>query len=814
MSEQEERKERILSALREPACRLMTASELAVWLDVPVPERDVFEALLGSLTEEGDIVRNHKGRYGLAERLGMIKGRFQGNARGFGFVLDEGGQDIYISPEDTKGAMDGDTVLARTTGPSPDGRRREGVVVRVIARACHRVVGRFAEMTSGGYVTPDSRKISGDVRIDAAHTMSAKTGQKVVVNLTRWPDGEVGAVGEILVVLGAETDPGVDILSVLFQNDVRIEFPEDALTEADELPETPVEKDFTGRRDLRSLQMVTIDGEDAKDLDDAVSLEMLPDGLYRLGVHIADVAHYVGEGSALDREAYLRGTSVYLPDRVIPMFPQPLSNGLCSLTARTPRLAFSVMMDVDGGGKVVSHEIFESVLHIDERMTYTDVRALLDDDADLNQKSTAVQPDMQPAEEPAEEPSSIKLHELLERYAALVPMFRSMRKLADILEEKRKGRGSIDFSFDESKIIVDGEGHPVEVRRMKPNSATNLIEEFMLLCNEVVSEHFNQIRVPFVYRIHENPDPDKMETLRQFLVAFGYSLPASGVVHPMDLQRILNCVKGKPEEKTVGTVMLRSLQKARYSHEHIWHFGLAAPYYSHFTSPIRRYPDLLIHRIMKESLSGRMDERRKAHYDAILPEQTFHCSERERAADASERECVDMKKAEYMQQHVGETFEGIVSGVASFGLFVELPNSIEGLMRLSAMQDDYYEFDERNLTLVGSRTRKVWHIGDPISVLVAKASPELRQIDFVPAGASLDIDGKSSRDAGFRSGGQTTAFYGRKDGGRTKSGRGGPTAGDSGKKTGGQSAGKAKKSSSFGKKSGKGSGKVGKRKGS
>ena len=567
MSEREERKERILSALKEPACRLMTASELAVWLDVPVPERGDFEALLLEMAGDGTVVQNRKGRFGLAERLGMTKGRFAGNARGFGFVIDETGHDIYIPPEDTKGAMDGDTVLAKSSGLSVDGRRREGVVIQVVERAHHRVVGRFTEMPGGGYVTPDSRKLTGDVRIDAFHTMSAKTGQKVVANLTRWPDGELCAEGQILVVLGSETEPGVDILSVLYQNDVRIEFPEEVAAEADRLPEVPAEADFEGRRDLRSLPMVTIDGEDAKDLDDAVSLEMLSDGLFRLGVHIADVSHYVREGSALDQEAYLRGTSVYLPDRVIPMFPQSLSNGLCSLTAQTPRLAFSVMMDVDETGKVVNHEIFESVLHIDERMTYTHVLALLEDSSE-------------PAGPAAE---------LRERYAPLTPMFHAMRGLADILGEKRKKRGSIDFAFDESKIIVDGEGVPVEVKRMKPNVATNLIEEFMLLCNEVVSEHFNHIRVPFVYRVHEDPDPDKMETLRQFLVSFGYSLPASGVVHPMDLQRILEQVKGKPEEKTVSTVMLRSLQKARYSHEHIWHFGLAAAFLFAFHIP---YPPL------------------------------------------------------------------------------------------------------------------------------------------------------------------------------------------------------------------------------
>ena len=784
VGEMVDRKARILLALQEPACRVMTASDLAVWLDVPISDRDAFGALLEEMANEGAIVRNRKNRYGLAERLGMTKGRYQGNARGFGFVIDEGGHDIYIGPEDSKGAMDGDIVMAKASGSSTDGRRREGVVIQVIERAHHRVVGRFTELANGGYVTPDSRKLSGDVRIDPMHDMNAKTGQKVVVNLTRWPDGDLGAEGHILVVLGAETEPGVDILSVLYQNGISIAFPEAVLAESDRLPEVPSESDFAGRRDLRALPMVTIDGEDARDLDDAVSLERLPNGLYRLGVHIADVSHYVREGSALDREALERGTSVYLPDRVIPMFPQSLSNGLCSLTAQTPRLAFSVVMDVDDAGDVVSHEIFESVLFIKERMTYTAVRSLLEDD----------------------DP------ELREQYAALLPMFQDMRRFAAILGERRKERGSIDFSFDESKILVDGEGHPTEIKRVKPNVATHIIEEFMLLCNEIVSEHFNQIRIPFVYRVHEDPDPDKMETLRLFLGTFGYVLPSTGVVHPSDLQAVLQQVKGKPEEKTVGTMMLRSLQKARYSHEHIWHFGLAAPYYSHFTSPIRRYPDLLIHRIMKETLSGRMDERRKAHYNKILPDQARQCSERERAADATERECVDMKKAEYMQAHVGETFEGIVSGVAAFGLFVELPNSVEGLVRLASMQDDYYGFNDRNLTLVGEHTGKTWRIGDPMTVLVAKASPELRQIDFVPANASPDSEQFPLRDSGNNRYAQTRGGVARMDGVRPKGNQGGRygTAGPRGKS--GESTGKSGKSTEkSGKTMGKnGTGKTGK----
>ena len=737
----------------------------------------------------------------------MLQGRFSANPRGFGFVVRETGEDLYVPAEETRGAMDGDTVQYKVNhSRTREDGRQEAIVTGIVEHAHQRVVGRFSALPSGGMVMPDARKLSDPVRIPADRTMDAREGQKVVVTITRWPDGVRAAEGEVLVVLGAETEPGVDVLSVLWQNAIPVTFSEAALAQAKELPEVPDAADFTGRRDLRGLPMVTIDGEDARDLDDAVSLERLPDGLLRLGVHIADVSHYVREGTPLDQDALERGTSVYLPDRVIPMLPEALSNGLCSLTARVPRLAFSVMMDVDASGVVVAHELFESVLLIDERMTYKAVRALLEDE----------------------------VPELAQRHAAVLPMIRDLAELAKRRHALRKQRGSIDFAFDEAKIITDGDGHPIDIVRAVPNVATNLIEECMLLCNETVSEHFTKLKIPFVYRVHEDPDPDKMRTLREMLAHFGYRLPHPERVHPQDLQAILEKIKGKPEEKTIGTMMLRSLQKARYSQEHLWHFGLAAPYYSHFTSPIRRYPDLQIHRIMKETLHGNMDEKRQAHHRAHLPQTARHCSERERAADAAERECTDMKKAEYMHAHVGEVFDGTVSGVAAFGLFVELPNTVEGLVRLSALDDDYYEFDERSLTLVGERTHRVWRIGAAMKVLVAKASPEARQIDFIPAEGILGRqvlqagpDGKtllenSRMDDGKRGGAPGRAggfggFGGRsgKTGGGSGSGsRGASGTGKSGRTgksgTAGTKHGKGGKKASF---SGKKSGKSGKRNG-
>ncbi|MCX7773391.1 MAG: VacB/RNase II family 3'-5' exoribonuclease, partial [Clostridia bacterium] len=421
------------------------------------------------------------------------------------------------------------------------------------------------------------------------------------------------------------------------------------------------------------------------------------------GVHIADVTHYVREGSALDNEAVLRGTSVYFPDRVIPMLPRELSNNICSLNPQVDRLAFSVMMDIDEHGIVLSHDIFESVIHIRERMSYTNVYKILEEDNE----------------------------ELKARYKDHLDDFYNMRKLALILKEKRKRRGAVDFEFDEAKVIVDENGKPTEIKRYKMNVANNIIEEFMLLCNEVVSEHFYWIGVPFVYRIHEDPDPEKMENLNTILATFGYKLKGYRNVHPKALQDIIGQIKGKREEKAINMIMLRSLQKARYSEIHDWHFGLAAEYYSHFTSPIRRYPDLIIHRIMKEQLNGKLDERRIEHYKSILPGIARSSSERERAAQDAERDCVDLKKAEYMLQHVGEQFDGFISNVTAFGMFIELDNTIEGLIRLSNLEDDYYTYDERSLCLIGERTRKVFRIGDKVKVQLVKVTPETRQIDFM-----------------------------------------------------------------------------------
>lgn len=700
----EDRKKRISAFMRERAYKPLKFEELAVVLDVPEDERSELKNLLDEMETEGLIIRTRKERYGIPERMGLAAGKFQGNVKGFGFVLpDSGDEDIFIPANNINGAMHGDRVIARLTGKTSGGRRQEGEIVNVIERVNKTIVGKFEYGEHFGFVTPDHSRLSGDIFIPKEFINGARKGQKVVVEITKWPEKNRNAEGRIIEILGNEGDKGVDVMSIIRAYGIPYEFPEEVLKEASTVPKSVTEEDIRNRRDLRSLRMVTIDGEDARDLDDAVSIEVLPDGTFRLGVHIADVTHYVKEGSALDREALTRGTSVYFPDRVIPMLPKELSNNICSLNAQTDRLAFSVMMDVDSQGNVRDHEIFKSVINVNERMTYTAVYKILEEN----------------------DP------ELKERYSEHLTDFENMKTLALILKEKRRRRGAVDFDFDETKVIVDDNGKTVDIKRYKMTIANNIIEEFMLLCNEVVSEHFYWIGIPFVYRIHEDPDPEKMENLNMILGSFGYRLKGYRDVHPKAIQDVINQIKGKPEEKAINMIILRSLQKARYSDTHDWHFGLAAEYYSHFTSPIRRYPDLIIHRIMKEQISGKLNEQRIEHYKSILHEIALKSSERERAAQDAERDCIELKKAEFMADKVGEHFEGTISNITAFGMFVELDNTVEGLVRLSSIDDDYYTYNERALCLIGERTKKIYRIGDKVKVQLVKVSAETRQIDFI-----------------------------------------------------------------------------------
>lgn len=703
----EERKERIVAFMKEAAYKPLLLKELAVVLDVPPDELEIFRQLLEELESEGRIYRTRRDRYGVPERMNLVTGTLQGSERGYGFVLpdDDNLRDIFIPAESLNGAMNKDRVVARVNRKTSGDRKSEGEVIKIIHRANKTIVGTFEASRYFGFVTPDDKRLAGDIFVPKDEFNGARSRDKVVVEVIRWPEPRRNAEGRITEVIGASDEAGTDILSIMKAHGLKEEFPGEVLQQTESIPETVTEDLLKGRRDLRRLRMVTIDGEDARDLDDAVSIESLPGGKYRLGVHIADVSHYVRENTPLDEEALRRGTSVYLVDRVIPMLPQKLSNGICSLNPQVDRLAFTVMMDIDGRGRVVDHEIFESVINVDERMTYTAVYKILAEN----------------------DP------ELCDRYAGLVEDFRMMERLARALRGKRISRGSIDFDFEESKIILDDKGKPVDVKKYEITIANRIIEEFMLACNETVAESYYWANTPFVYRIHEDPDSDRIEAFSEFIATLGYHLKGIGKLHPRSLQELLKRVKNTKEERIISTLMLRSLAKARYSPENGGHFGLAAKYYCHFTSPIRRYPDLIIHRIMKEFIRGKMAPAREEELNQKLDEIARVCSERERAADESERDTEDLKKVEYMKERIGQIFEGIISNITSFGMFVELDNTIEGLVRMSSMEDDYYVFNDKQYCLVGERTRKVYRIGDVVKVQVAKADMLLRQIDFVLA---------------------------------------------------------------------------------
>lgn len=716
MADFEERKERIVAFMRDTAYKPLLFKELIMVLNVPETDIDLFTQVIEELEEEGRIFKTHGKRYGVPSRLNLVTGRIQGHERGYGFLIpdDEMMEDVFIPADSLNGAMHNDRVVARVNKKSSSDRRMEGEIIRILKRANTTLVGTFENSMSFGFVVPDNKRISGDIFVSKSEFNGAKKGQKVVVEILKYPEARRNAEGRIAEIIGDRNEPGTDILSIIKSYNLEEDFPQDVLNQANAIGDTVTQEMSEGRRDLRGLRMVTIDGEDAKDLDDAVSIEILENGNYRLGVHIADVTNYVTGNSPLDMEALNRGTSVYLVDRVIPMLPRKLSNGICSLNPHVDRLSFTVMMDIDKNGKVYNHEIFESVINIDERMTYTNVYKILEE----------------------------KNEELIERYNHVVPDFYKMRELALTLRKKRFQRGAIDFDFDEAKVILDEKGKPVEVKRYEITIANQIIEEFMLICNETVAEHFFWTNTPFVYRIHEDPDEEKIHNLNEFLYNLGYSIKGINKIHPRALQDLLEKVKGTRHERIISTVMLRSLQKARYSNESTGHFGLAAKYYCHFTSPIRRYPDLIIHRIMKLYLKGGMSEEKISQLEGILPEIAKQCSERERAADEAERESEDLKKVEYMKAHEGDIFEGVIANVTSFGMFIELDNTIEGLVRMSSMADDYYNYDESHFCLVGERTRKIYRIGDVVKVILAKADIAARKIEFV----LIETDGENDLD--------------------------------------------------------------------
>lgn len=631
----------------------------------------------------------------------FLTGVFTAHAKGFGFVSVEGmEEDIFISEDDVHGAMHKDVVQVLEK-PSHSGRRQEGVVTKILTRGLTQIVGLYQESKNFGFVIPDNDRFSRDIFIPKEHNKGALDGHKVVVLLTDYGSRDKNPEGKVLEILGHISDPGTDILSIVKGYEIPIEFPEKVMNQAERTPDHILEGDFKGRMDLRDIQMVTIDGEDAKDLDDAVSL--VKDGdKYVLGVHIADVANYVQERSAMDKEALKRGTSVYLVDRVIPMLPRRLSNGICSLNAGEDRLALSCMMTIDKKGNVIDHIITESIIHVDRRMTYTSVEKILAGD----EKET-------------------------ENYKDLVPMFREMYELASILRRKRGKRGSIDFDFPETKVILDARGYPVEIKPYDRNRATRIIEDFMLIANETVAEDYFWQDMPFVYRTHDNPDPDRMRKLSTFINNFGYTIHfKDDEIHPKELQKLLEKLEGTPEEALISRLTLRSMKQAKYMAECTGHFGLAAKYYCHFTSPIRRYPDLQIHRIIKDNLRGRMNESKIEHYRNILQEVAKQSSERERTAAEAERETVKLKKVEYMERHLMEEFDGVISGVTAWGIYVELENTVEGLIRVASLQGDYFEYNESAYAMVGTHTGKSYKLGEKVKVRVVGADKASRTIDF------------------------------------------------------------------------------------
>ncbi len=709
-------KEKIIFFIENERKKSFSMEEIAQGLGLQKSED--FKLLVQTIAQmerEQSVVFTKKGKVKLPLKPVLIEGTFRANERGFGFVtIDPEEDDIYIPKEATGYAMDGDTVaidIIKTADTAMD-RGAEGKVVEIRKRATTQLAGEFVAYTEEeisetdlyGVVIPKDKKLNQFKVYAAAEGIRPVDGSIVMVELTHYPEKNYATSLEGIVkqVIGHKNDPGMDILSIVVSNGIPTKFPDDVLAEADQVPDTIDEKDLVGRRDLREQLIVTIDGEDAKDLDDAVTVKKLSNGNYFLGVHIADVSNYVTEGSQLDREAYERGTSVYLTDRVIPMIPQRLSNGICSLNPHVPRLTMSCEMEIDPNGQVVSHDIFPSVIQTTERMTYTAVNQILEEQDE----------------------------QVMERYKQIVPMFQEMQELHQILEEMRIRRGAISFEDREAKILVEPDGQPTDILLRSRGVGERLIESFMLAANETVAEHFNKRNFPFIYRIHEQPKEEKMQRFFDFASALGIVVRGTkGTITPKDLQKVIENVEDKPESAVINTMLLRSMQQARYSEDNFGHYGLAAEYYTHFTSPIRRYPDLIVHRLIR-SYGQDPSEANQTYWENELPEIAEHSSKMERRAVEAEREVDAMKKAEYMMDKVGEEFEGIISSVVKFGLFIELPNTIEGLIHINELKQDYFHFIENHLALVGERTGLTFKIGQKVRVKVIKADPEERAIDF------------------------------------------------------------------------------------
>lgn len=698
-----ERRKKVINALIHDKMYVpMKAKEIAILLDVAKEDRADLQEVLDALVLEGKIGVSKKGKYGKAENTAIV-GTFQSTQKGFGFVVIDGeDDDIYIAEKNINGALHNDKVQVTITSEKKEGKRREGRILRVIERGTGSIVGTYEKSGSYGFVVPDNLKFSRDIYIPSGSSMGAVDGHKVVVEIKNYGDDTHNPEGEVVSIIGHASDPGVDIMSVVADFEIPCEFPEEEMDYLKKIPEEIDPGDAEGRLDCRSWQTVTIDGEDAKDLDDAVTITR-ENGMYKLGVHIADVSHYVTENSPLDKEALNRGTSVYLVDRVIPMLPHKLSNGICSLNQGVDRLALSCIMTIDSKGNVVDHQITETVVNVDRRMTYTSVEKILTD----------------------------RDSEEMAKYSDFVPMFELMDELAGILRKKRYARGSIDFDFPESKIILDENGKPVRIKAYERNTATRIIEDFMLIANETVAEDFFWREIPFVYRTHDNPDPEKIRALGAFINNFGYAFKVSqDEIHPKELQKLLEKIAGTEEESLISRLTLRSMKRAQYEPECTGHFGLAAKYYTHFTSPIRRYPDLQIHRIIKECIHGKLDDKRIEHYNRILGEVSKQASLTERRADDAERDVEKMKKAEYMCDHIGEVFDGVISGMMAWGIYVELPDTIEGMVHVTALDGDYFQYDAEHYRMTGETTGITYSLGQKVKVKCTGADKATRTIDF------------------------------------------------------------------------------------
>ena len=698
-------KERLLGLINDPAYTPLKKEELALIFDIHPTEMPMFYNFLDELEEDGYIGKTKKGKIASPKSMGYFVGKFVAHRKGFGFVEsdEEYTQDLFIPAADTNGAMHNDRVVAEITKPATDERRAEGAIIKVVEREITKVVGEFQSNKTFGFVIADEKKFNQDIYIPKKYFSGAKDGDKVVVQITVWPQAGRKPEGKIIEVLGPKGEKEVEILSIIRAHGLPEEFPKKVLEEAQKVAQPIPQEEIDRRLDIRDLNIFTIDGEDAKDLDDAISIERLSNGNFKLGVHIADVTHYVHEKSKLDKEALKRATSVYLVDTVIPMLPKTLSNGVCSLNPHEDKLTLSVFMEIDRKGNVQQYDIKETIINSKARMTYTEVSDILEHDDE----------------------------ELKAKYSHVADDFKTAEELAKILMQRRNQRGAIDFDFPEAKIILTPEGKVSDIKEYERRISNRIIEEFMLITNETVAEHYFWLNIPFVYRIHETPSSEKMQELGKFVSTFGYTIKGDlEEVHPKALQSIISAIKGKKEEEAISTIMLRSLRQARYSPECSGHFGLAAKYYSHFTSPIRRYPDLQIHRIIKEQLNNKINKKRQEQLVNIVDYASTQSSERERAADLAERDVKDYYKAVYMEDKVGEEFDGVVSSVTSFGMFIELPNTVEGLSRLANMRDDYYIYDEMTYTIIGERTRKTYRIGDPVRIKVDNVNVDLREIDF------------------------------------------------------------------------------------